>query len=72
MLTPTRELAAQIRDSFAAYGRFLKLTYAVVFGGVGQGQRPEGGGQGGALEDAAGHVAVSFRPSEMQPLPSWR
>jgi ATP-dependent RNA helicase RhlE len=39
VLTPTRELAAQIRDSFATYGRFLKLSYAVVFGGVGQGQQ---------------------------------
>jgi ATP-dependent RNA helicase RhlE len=36
VLTPTRELAAQIRDSFATYGRFLKLRSAVVFGGVGQ------------------------------------
>jgi ATP-dependent RNA helicase RhlE len=39
VLTPTRELAAQVRDSFATYGRFLKLSYAVVFGGVGQGQQ---------------------------------
>ena len=39
VLTPTRELAAQIRDSFATYGRFLKLSYAVVFGGVAQGQQ---------------------------------
>jgi ATP-dependent RNA helicase RhlE len=36
VLTPTRELAAQIRASFATYGRFLKLSCAVVFGGVGQ------------------------------------
>jgi ATP-dependent RNA helicase RhlE len=36
VLTPTRELAAQIADSFAIYGRFLKLTRTVVFGGVGQ------------------------------------
>jgi ATP-dependent RNA helicase RhlE len=36
VLTPTRELAAQIQDSFAVYGRYLKLTHAVVFGGVGQ------------------------------------
>jgi ATP-dependent RNA helicase RhlE len=36
VLTPTRELAAQIEDSFAVYGRYLKLTRAVVFGGVGQ------------------------------------
>jgi ATP-dependent RNA helicase RhlE len=39
VLTPTRELAAQIRDSFAAYGRHLELSCAVVFGGVGQGQQ---------------------------------
>ena len=39
VLTPTRELAAQIGDSFATYGRFLKLSYTVVFGGVGQGQQ---------------------------------
>jgi ATP-dependent RNA helicase RhlE len=39
VLTPTRELAAQIRDSFATYGRHLKLSCAVVFGGVGQGSQ---------------------------------
>jgi len=32
VLTPTRELAAQIRTSFATYGRFLKLSCTVVFG----------------------------------------
>ncbi len=36
VLTPTRELAAQIGDSFAAYGRHLGYTHTVVFGGVGQ------------------------------------
>ena len=36
ILTPTRELAAQIDDSFRVYGRYLKLRRAVVFGGVGQ------------------------------------
>lgn len=35
VLAPTRELAAQIGDSFAAYGRFLRLKQAVVYGGVG-------------------------------------
>lgn len=34
VLSPTRELASQIRDSFRAYGRHLSLTSAVVFGGV--------------------------------------
>ncbi|MBL8552525.1 MAG: DEAD/DEAH box helicase [Hyphomonadaceae bacterium] len=34
VLAPTRELAAQIADSFRAYGRFLGLSTAVVFGGA--------------------------------------
>jgi len=34
ILTPTRELAAQVADSVATYGRFLPVTSAVVFGGV--------------------------------------
>ncbi|MFH1805310.1 MAG: DEAD/DEAH box helicase [Pseudomonadota bacterium] len=37
VLAPTRELAAQIGESFRAYGRFLKLTVAVVVGGVSAG-----------------------------------
>jgi ATP-dependent RNA helicase RhlE len=36
VLTPTRELAAQIADSFATYGRYLRLSRAVIFGGVSQ------------------------------------
>src|SRR5579883_1073417 len=36
VLTPTRELASQIGDSFAAYGRHLHLRHTVIFGGVGQ------------------------------------
>jgi ATP-dependent RNA helicase RhlE len=36
ILTPTRELAAQIGDSVKNYGRYLKLSHAVIFGGVGQ------------------------------------
>jgi ATP-dependent RNA helicase RhlE len=35
ILTPTRELAAQVGESVAIYGRFLALRHAVVFGGVG-------------------------------------
>ncbi|NKB38383.1 MAG: DEAD/DEAH box helicase [Gammaproteobacteria bacterium] len=34
ILTPTRELAAQVQESVATYGRFLELRSAVVFGGV--------------------------------------
>lgn len=36
ILTPTRELAIQIGESFAAYGRFTGLRHTVIFGGVGQ------------------------------------
>jgi ATP-dependent RNA helicase RhlE len=36
VLTPTRELAAQVSDSFRTYGKFLGLSQALVFGGVGQ------------------------------------
>jgi ATP-dependent RNA helicase RhlE len=35
VLTPTRELATQIGDSFAAYGKGLDLWHTVIFGGVG-------------------------------------
>jgi ATP-dependent RNA helicase RhlE len=34
VLSPTRELASQIADSFTTYGRGLRLSTAVVFGGV--------------------------------------
>jgi len=36
VLTPTRELAIQINDSFTAYGRFTGLRHTVIFGGVPQ------------------------------------
>ena len=36
VLTPTRELAIQIGESFEAYGRYTGLKHAVIFGGVGQ------------------------------------
>jgi ATP-dependent RNA helicase RhlE len=36
ILTPTRELAIQIEESFKAYGRNLPLKHLVIFGGVGQ------------------------------------
>ncbi len=36
IVTPTRELAIQIDESFANYGRFLNLKHTVIFGGVPQ------------------------------------
>ncbi len=34
ILSPTRELAAQIGESFRTYGKFLRISQATVFGGV--------------------------------------
>jgi ATP-dependent RNA helicase RhlE len=36
ILTPTRELAVQIAESFATYGRYTNVTHEVIFGGVSQ------------------------------------
>ena len=36
ILTPTRELAIQIDESFAAYGKHTGLSHTVIFGGVSQ------------------------------------
>jgi ATP-dependent RNA helicase RhlE len=36
ILTPTRELAIQIDESFAAYGKYTGLKHTVIFGGVSQ------------------------------------
>ena len=36
ILTPTRELALQIGESFEMYGKYLSLRSTVIFGGVGQ------------------------------------
>jgi ATP-dependent RNA helicase RhlE len=41
VLAPTRELASQIDDSFAAYARHMRLSHTVIFGGVGQGRQVE-------------------------------
>ena len=39
ILAPTRELAVQIGESFATYGRHLKLRHVLVYGGVNQRQQ---------------------------------
>ena len=39
VLSPTRELAAQIGEFFSAYGRFTGLRHTVIFGGVSQGSQ---------------------------------
>jgi len=39
VLTPTRELAAQVETAFRDYGRFTDLRTTVIYGGVGYGQQ---------------------------------
>ena len=41
VLTPTRELASQVAESFGEYGRHTGLSHAVVFGGVHQGPQAQ-------------------------------
>ena len=41
VLSPTRELASQIAESFRTYGRYLGIRVAVVFGGVGHAPQRE-------------------------------
>ena len=41
VLTPTRELALQIKESFDQYGKYLGLRNTVIFGGVGQAPQVE-------------------------------
>lgn len=36
IITPTRELAIQIYESFSSYGKYTKLKFCVIFGGVSQ------------------------------------
>ncbi len=37
VIAPTRELVAQIEENVRAYGKHLPLSYATIFGGVGEG-----------------------------------
>ena len=39
VIAPTRELAAQIGESFSKYGQFMKFKHTVIFGGVKQGKQ---------------------------------
>ena len=69
VLTPTRELALQIKESFDQYGKHLAIRNTVIFGGVGQGPQVEAIERGvdvlvatpGRLNDlcSQGHIDLS-------------
>ncbi len=73
ILSPTRELAAQIGESIATYGKHLAIRHAVIFGGVGQRPQEEALRRGidilvatpGRLIDLAGQRLVDFRKLEI-------
>ena len=80
VLTPTRELALQIGESFAQYGQYLKLRSAVIFGGVGQAPQVEKLRQGvdilvacpGRLNDLIGQGYVDLSGVERtRPTGCW-
>jgi ATP-dependent RNA helicase RhlE len=72
VLAPTRELAAQIHESFKAYGRHARLKAAVIYGGVGQHQQSRAMMHGvdvlvatpGRLLDLIGQRLVDIRSVE--------
>jgi ATP-dependent RNA helicase RhlE len=73
VLTPTRELAAQIGESFATYGAHLPLRTTVIFGGVGEHPQKQALKNGidilvatpGRLLDLAGQGFVDLRALEV-------
>ncbi|MFM8733678.1 MAG: DEAD/DEAH box helicase [Pirellulales bacterium] len=72
VLAPTRELAAQIHESFLAYGRHARIRAAVIYGGVGQHQQAKAMMNGvdvlvatpGRLLDLVGQRLVDIRSVE--------
>ena len=73
ILSPTRELASQIEQSFRTYGRFLRLTSQVIFGGVPVGKQIRACAQGtdvivatpGRLLDLINQRALTIGDIEM-------
>ena len=73
VLTPTRELASQIGESFTVYGKNLPLRNAVIFGGVGMDAQKQALRSGmdilvatpGRLLDLIGQGLVDLRPLEV-------
>jgi ATP-dependent RNA helicase RhlE len=73
ILTPTRELAAQVHESVMTYGKYTKLKSAVIFGGVGPNPQLKAIQSGldilvatpGRLLDFMGQNAVSLKGVEI-------
>ncbi len=76
VVTPTRELAIQIGDSFTTYGKFTGLRNTVIFGGVKQGKQTHALSKGidvliatpGRLLDLIGQGFISLKDIEYSVL----
>jgi len=73
IVTPTRELAIQIGESFTAYGRYAGLKHTVIYGGVGERPQTDALRQGidiliatpGRLLDLFNQGYIDFRSIEL-------
>ena len=73
ILSPTRELAAQIADSFRAYSRYLNITITTIFGGVSEHPQKQNMARGidvlvatpGRLRDLVAQRAVELAKTEI-------
>lgn len=76
VVTPTRELAIQIGESFTAYGKYTGLKNTVIFGGVKQGKQTQALQRGvdiliatpGRLLDLMNQGFISFKDLEFAVL----
>jgi ATP-dependent RNA helicase RhlE len=76
VVTPTRELAIQIGESFSIYGKYTGIRNTVVFGGVSQGKQTQALSRGvdilvatpGRLLDLMGQGFISLRDIEISVL----
>jgi len=73
ILSPTRELAAQIADSFRAYSRYMNVTITTIFGGVSEHPQKQNMARGidvlvatpGRLRDLVAQRAVELAKTEI-------
>ncbi len=68
VLTPTRELALQVAESFSTYGRLLRIRCATVYGGVGQGPQVDAIRRGAEIVVATPGRLLDLMQQRLVPL----
>lgn len=64
VIAPTRELVVQIEENIRAYAKYLSLTVATVFGGVGENPQPRAAGGDGCSHRVSGTAAGFARAAQ--------